>query len=117
MYSPRLYDGDLIDYYALPIALNNKELLRYSRDLRLPLKSMGYLNLLSRSLLLGVLLTSAVIRVGYLYLLLSDSFYTFAIPSPEPGRWLIFRQYYINIVICVVDYCHKSLFRGCAECA
>ena len=39
-------NGDLIDYYALSIALNDKDLLRYSRD-HLPLESTGCLNFLS----------------------------------------------------------------------
>ena len=61
-YSPRLNNDDLLDYYALSIALNGKELLRYSKDPSLSLKSKGCLNFLSHSLLLDILLTSAVIR-------------------------------------------------------
>ena len=67
MYSPRLYDGDLMDYCALPIALDGEELLRYSGDPRLPLKSTEYLNFLSRPYYSTIL---KVLDRPYIYTLL-----------------------------------------------
>jgi hypothetical protein len=100
-----------VDYYALSVTLDSEGLPRYNKDRLLPLKSAGYLNFLSRFLLLGILLTSAVIRNR---LLISDFkwFFLFpAIPLLELDRWLIFRRYhtvYYPRRLVIVEVCSEG---------